>query len=57
IKVDTDSSAYGSPGLFGCSGVFQTHRGFVRAYFSIPLGTSYAFEAELVVAVHAIDFA
>ena len=37
VKVNTDSSAFGCPGLFGFSGVFRTRKGFVRGCFVIPL--------------------
>ncbi|PON47283.1 Ribonuclease H, partial [Parasponia andersonii] len=57
IKVNTDGSTYGSSGSYGYSGVFQTHRGFIRGCFSILLGTSYAFEAKLTAAIYAINFA
>ena len=57
VKVNTDSSAYGTPGPSGCSGAFRIHRGFMRGCFSIPLGVGYAFEAELATTIHTIEFA
>ncbi|PON70264.1 hypothetical protein PanWU01x14_081880 [Parasponia andersonii] len=57
IKVNTICSTYGSSGPPRCTGVFQTHRGFFRSCFSIPLGTGYTFEIELAVVIYAIDFA
>ncbi|KAK2658407.1 hypothetical protein Ddye_004940 [Dipteronia dyeriana] len=39
------------------NGVFRTCRGFVKGCFATPLGVCFAFEAELAVAVYAIDYA
>ena len=57
LKVNTDGSAFGSPGLAGCGGIFRTPRGFFKGAFAIPLGKSFAYEAELVGAIHAISYA
>ncbi|KAK2657980.1 hypothetical protein Ddye_011032 [Dipteronia dyeriana] len=57
LKVNTDEAAFGSPGFAGCAGVFRTSRGFVKGCFVIPLDVCFAFEAELVAAVYAIDYA
>ncbi|KAK3213082.1 hypothetical protein Dsin_017788 [Dipteronia sinensis] len=57
LKVNTDMTAFGSPGLAGCAGVFCTYKGFVKSCFAIPLDVCFAFEAELAAAVHAIDYA
>lgn len=57
VNVNTDGSAFGAPGLSRCSGVFRTHRGFVRGCFFILLRVCYAFEVELAVAIHTINFA
>ncbi|KAK2655585.1 hypothetical protein Ddye_008637 [Dipteronia dyeriana] len=57
LKVNTDGTAFGSPGLVGCAGVFRTCRVFVKGFFVIPLGVCFAFEAKLVVAVYAFDYA
>ena len=57
IKVNTDGAAFGSPGLAGSAGVFRNCRGFIRGCFALPIGIAYAFEAELVAAIHAINYA
>ncbi|KAK3193274.1 hypothetical protein Dsin_024584 [Dipteronia sinensis] len=57
IKVNTDGSALGSPGVGGCGGIFRTCRSFVRACFAVPLGQVFAFEAELLTASLAINYA
>ncbi|KAK0595507.1 hypothetical protein LWI29_007339 [Acer saccharum] len=57
LKVKMDGVAFGSPSPAGCARVFCTCRGFVKGCFAIPLGVCFAFEAELAVAVHAIDYA
>ena len=41
----------------GCGSVFQTCRSFVKACFAVPLGQVFAFEAELLVASLAINYA
>ncbi|KAK3198182.1 hypothetical protein Dsin_021597 [Dipteronia sinensis] len=50
IKVNTDDSAMGSPGIGFCGGIFQNCRAFVKSFFAIPLGQVFAFEAELLAA-------
>ena len=55
--MNTDGSAFGSPGLAGCGGIFRTSRGFFKGAFAIPLGKAFAFEAELAGAIHAISYA
>ncbi|KAK3204772.1 hypothetical protein Dsin_018818 [Dipteronia sinensis] len=57
IKVNTDSAALGSPGVESCGGVFQTCRSFVKVCFAVPLGQVFAFEAELLAASLAINYA
>ena len=57
IKVNTDGSANGSPDPASCSGVFQTYRGFCKGCFSCPIGVAYAFEAELLDIITALDYA
>ncbi|PON37013.1 Ribonuclease H, partial [Trema orientale] len=56
LKVNTDGSAFGSPGLAGCGGIFRTSRGFFKGAFAISLGKCFAFEAELAGAIHAISY-
>ncbi|KAK3218755.1 hypothetical protein Dsin_012725 [Dipteronia sinensis] len=57
LKVNTDGAIFGSPGLTGYAWVFRTCGGFVKSYFAILLGVCFAFEAELAIFIHAIDFA
>ncbi|KAK3184762.1 hypothetical protein Dsin_032048 [Dipteronia sinensis] len=47
----------GRSGVGGCGGVFQTWRSFVKACFAVPLGQVFAFEAELLAASLAINYA
>ena len=57
IKVNTDGAASCSPGVGGCGGVFRNCRAFVKGCFVSPLGQVFAFEAELIAASMAINFA
>ncbi|KAK3225743.1 hypothetical protein Dsin_005605 [Dipteronia sinensis] len=57
IKVNTDGAALSSPGVGGCGGVFRNCRAFVKGCFAVPLGQVFAFEAELLAASMAINFA
>ncbi|KAK3194054.1 hypothetical protein Dsin_025364 [Dipteronia sinensis] len=57
IKVSISGAALGSPGVGGCGGVFRTCRSFVKAYFAVPLGRVFAFEAELLAASLALNYA
>ena len=57
IKVNTDGTTFGSPGLAGSIGLFHTYRGFVKGCFAISIDIAYAFEVENVAAIHAIQFA
>ncbi|KAK2642030.1 hypothetical protein Ddye_023793 [Dipteronia dyeriana] len=57
LKINMGRATFGSPGLAGFAWVFHTYRGFVKGCFAIPLGVCFAFEAELVVVVHAMDYA
>lgn len=45
IKVNTDGSANGSPGIAGCGGIFGTYIGFCKCCFAKPLRILYAFGA------------
>ncbi|KAI9180257.1 hypothetical protein LWI28_002883 [Acer negundo] len=54
IKVNMDGAVLGSPGV---GGVFRTGRSFVKACFAVLLGQVFAFEAELLVASLAINYA
>ncbi|KAK3189542.1 hypothetical protein Dsin_029103 [Dipteronia sinensis] len=57
IKVNTDGASLGSPGVEGCGGVFRTCRSFVKACFAVPIGQVFAFEAKLLAASLAINYA
>ncbi|XP_057811497.1 uncharacterized protein LOC131025722 [Salvia miltiorrhiza] len=57
IKANTDGSAVGTPGRICAGGVFRDWRGFVRGCFHVEGGTGYAFEAELLGIITAINFA
>ncbi|KAI9181501.1 hypothetical protein LWI28_015585 [Acer negundo] len=57
IKVNTDGATIGSLGFGGCGGIFRNCRAFVKGCFAIPLGQVFAFEAELLTASLAINFA
>ena len=49
VKVHTNGAALGSPGAGGCrSGVFRNCRSFVKGCFADPIGSVFAFEAELL---------
>lgn len=45
IKVN--SGANGNPDLVGGGGIFRNSLGFVKCAFTTPLGSCFAFEAEL----------
>lgn len=55
MKINIDGSALGSPGTAGYGGLFQNARGFLHGAFTGSLGTAYAFEAELMAAIYAIN--
>ncbi|KAK3221956.1 hypothetical protein Dsin_008981 [Dipteronia sinensis] len=57
IKVNTDGAALGSPCVGGFVGVFRTCKSFVKACFAVPLGQVFAFEAKLLAASLAINYA
>ncbi|XP_055962061.1 uncharacterized protein LOC130015619 [Mercurialis annua] len=55
MKVNTDGAALGAPGLAGAGGIFRNYRGFVQRCFAIPLGICFAYEAEMVAVIYAIQ--
>ncbi|KAI9166096.1 hypothetical protein LWI28_026195 [Acer negundo] len=57
IKVNIDGAAVGFPGVGGCGGIFRNCRAFVKDCFAIPLSQVFAFEADLLAASLAINFA
>ncbi|XP_050222727.1 uncharacterized protein LOC126672819 [Mercurialis annua] len=54
IKVNTDSSALGTPGPAGGGGIFRNARGFCKGCFSVNLGSAFAFWAEIETAIFAV---
>ncbi|KAK2650226.1 hypothetical protein Ddye_017715 [Dipteronia dyeriana] len=56
-KVNIDGAALSSPGAGGCGGIFHNFRAFVKGCFAVPLDHVFAFEAELLAASIAINFA
>ncbi|KAK2638168.1 hypothetical protein Ddye_025963 [Dipteronia dyeriana] len=56
-KVNTDGTALSSPGDGGCGGIFRNCRAFVKGCFAVPLDHVFTFEAELLAASIAINFA
>ncbi|KAK2649260.1 hypothetical protein Ddye_016749 [Dipteronia dyeriana] len=56
-KVNTDGAALSSPGVEGCEGVFRNCIAFVNGCFAVALDHVFAFEAELLAASMAMNFA
>ncbi|XP_055961091.1 uncharacterized protein LOC130015304 [Mercurialis annua] len=54
IKVNTDGSALGTPGPAGGGGIFRNARGYCQGCFSINMGVSFAFLAEIEAAIFAV---
>ncbi|XP_057808895.1 uncharacterized protein LOC131023373 [Salvia miltiorrhiza] len=57
VKVNTDGSASGAPGLISAGGVFRNHKADVCGCFHIKGGSGFAFEAELLGVITAIAIA
>jgi ribonuclease HI len=57
IKCNTDGAATGSPGQASCAGVFRDHNAQFLGAFNVNLGISYAFHAELLGVMNAIEIA
>ena len=57
IKVNIDGAAKGSPGHAGCGGIFRNCRGFSKGCFAKYLGIKFAFEAEILGFITAIEIA
>ena len=55
IKCNIDGSAHSSPGMVGCDGIFRTCHGFTKCCFSKGIGIRFAFEAEMLAFVTAIN--
>ena len=57
IKVNIDGAAKGAPGHSDCGGIFRNCRGFSKGCFAKYLGIKFAFEAELLGFIMAIEIA
>ena len=57
IKVNTDGSAMGSPGAAGSGGIFKNASAFPRGSFAFSMGSTFAYMAELIAAIFAIEVA
>jgi hypothetical protein len=57
IKCNIDGAALGSPGHAACAGVFRGHEAQYLGGFSVNLGISFAFHAELLGVMNAIEIA
>ena len=57
LKVNIDGSAKGTPGHSGCGGIFRNSRGFVKGCFASYVGISFAFEAEIMGFILAVEIA
>ena len=55
--MNTDGVAKGCPGLGGAGGIFRISNGFSVGAFAIPLGSCFAFDAELHDVMVAVRFA
>ncbi|KAK2657504.1 hypothetical protein Ddye_010556 [Dipteronia dyeriana] len=56
-KVNIDGAALSSLSARDCGGIFRNYRAFVMGCFDVPLDHVFAFEAELLAASIAINFA
>ncbi|XP_057775250.1 uncharacterized protein LOC130994229 [Salvia miltiorrhiza] len=57
LKANSDGSAMEAPGRIYAGGVFRDWRGFVRGCFHVEGGLGFAFEAELLRVISAIQLA
>ena len=55
IKCNIDGFVFSSPGLGGCGGIFRTSWGFTKACFSCGLSIFFAFEAEMMGFIIAVE--
>ena len=56
-EVNIDGAARGASGQASCGGVFRNCRGFIKGCFSFYLRNKYAFEAEIMSFIMALEFA
>jgi hypothetical protein len=57
VKCNTDGAAAGNPGPASCAGVFRDHNAQFLGGFTVNLGISSSFHAELLGVINAIDIA
>ena len=55
IKVSIDNATKGAPGQAGSRGILRNCRGFMKGGFAVPLGVGFAFEAELLSFITAME--
>ena len=55
FKVNIDGAALGSPGPAAGGGIFRNHLGDFIGGFSVSLGSTLAFRAELIATMYAIE--
>lgn len=57
MKINTDGSALGAPGLISGGGVVRSACGFVLGCFRQSFGVGFSFEAELLASIFALEWA
>ena len=57
IKVNIDDAAPGAPSMPGSGSIFRNCRGFVQGCFAFSLGVGFAFEAEILGFIIAVEYA
>lgn len=55
MNINTDGGATGASGALTCGGVFRNCLAFVSICFHVKLGSDFAFEAELVATIFALE--
>ncbi|MCI39293.1 ribonuclease H protein, partial [Trifolium medium] len=55
VKCNTDGAIVGSPGQASCAGVFRDHDALFLGYFTANFRVSFAFHAELLGVMFAIE--
>ena len=55
LKVNIDGFAKGAPGFSGCGSIFRNNRGLTKGCFVTHLRLSFAFEAEIICFILAIE--
>lgn len=57
IKINTDEATNGAPNAIGSGGIFYTSNDFIKSCFTILLDSKYAFEANLLAIIYALEVA